>query len=225
MKKELIKTPEYLLVVDDSEIKEGDWLIVNDEDVMQMKSDYDNDMSNEDIWVGDSLNGYATYKDNCKKIIAHLPLNNSPILEGVPLLPSLEDDVEKMAKDYLFNDYQNHFNVKTSDEQFGVFKGYMNGYNKAREKYKFTEEDVRFMIMKSFLLGVDRGQYSKELEDKLITSLSQPKMPTHIEFETESMSVDEIREQGKGFLHGPTFKIKTTTNSQGQQVACGKYIY
>jgi hypothetical protein len=26
-------------------------------------------MSGEDIWVGDSLNGYATYKDNCKKII------------------------------------------------------------------------------------------------------------------------------------------------------------
>ncbi len=27
-----------------------------------------------------------------KKIIAHLPLNNSPILDGVDLLPPLEDD-------------------------------------------------------------------------------------------------------------------------------------
>jgi hypothetical protein len=48
------------------EIKEGYLLILNDEDVMQMKSSYDNDMTGEDIWVGDSLNGYATYKDNCK---------------------------------------------------------------------------------------------------------------------------------------------------------------
>ena len=29
------------------------------------------------------------------EIIAHLPLNNSPILEGVDLLPPLEDEVDK----------------------------------------------------------------------------------------------------------------------------------
>ena len=63
------KTGKNIFITSDEEIKEGDWLIVNDEDVMQMKSSYDNDMSGEDIWVGDSLNGYATYKDNCKKII------------------------------------------------------------------------------------------------------------------------------------------------------------
>lgn len=62
-------TAQNIYITDDSEIKEGDWLIVNDEDVMQIKSSYDNDMTGEDIWVGDSLNGYATYKDNCKKII------------------------------------------------------------------------------------------------------------------------------------------------------------
>jgi|688.fasta_scaffold23799_15 hypothetical protein len=60
---------QNIYITSDEEIKEGDWLIVNDEDVMQMKSSYDNDMNGEDIWVGDSLNGYATYKDNCKKII------------------------------------------------------------------------------------------------------------------------------------------------------------
>ena len=61
--------PQNIYITSDEEIKEGDWLIVDDEDVMQMKSSYDNDMSGEDIWVGDSLNGYATYKGDCKKII------------------------------------------------------------------------------------------------------------------------------------------------------------
>jgi hypothetical protein len=79
------KRAEYkrfkIYITNDEEIKEGDWLIVNDEDVMQMKSSYDNDMTGEDIWVGDSLNGYATYKDNCKKII--LTTDKDLIKDGV----------------------------------------------------------------------------------------------------------------------------------------------
>ena len=71
----------HIYITSDEEIKEGDWLIVNDEDVMQMKSSYDNDMSGEDIWVGDSLNGYTTYKDNCKKII--LTTDQDLIKDGV----------------------------------------------------------------------------------------------------------------------------------------------
>ena len=74
-------TNQHIYITSDEEIKDGDWLIVNDEDVMQMKSSYDNDMSGEDIWVGDSLNGYATYKDNCKKII--LTTDQNLINDGV----------------------------------------------------------------------------------------------------------------------------------------------
>ena len=73
------KEYQNIYITNDEETKDGDWLIVNDEDVMQMKSSYDNDMSGEDIWVGDSLNGYATYKDNCKKII----LTTDQSLDGV----------------------------------------------------------------------------------------------------------------------------------------------
>jgi hypothetical protein len=64
----LLNLNKNIYITSEEDKKEGDWVIV-DGDVMQIKSSYDNDMSGEDIWVGDSLNGYATYKDNCNKII------------------------------------------------------------------------------------------------------------------------------------------------------------
>jgi len=79
----------HLYITSEESVKERDWLIVNDKDVMQMKSSYDNDMSGEYIWVGDSLNGYATYKDNCKKII----LTTDPKL--------IENGVRAISEDFI----------------------------------------------------------------------------------------------------------------------------
>jgi len=72
----IIKTENYLLVVDDSKIKQNDWFYLNDANIIAE---------------------YISVKpvNEAKKITAHLPLNNSPVLEFVPLLPPLEDEVEK----------------------------------------------------------------------------------------------------------------------------------
>ena len=51
-------------------------------------------------------------------------------------------------------------------------KGYMQSQEDMADK-RYTEEDVRHIIYKGFLLGVDRGFYSKELEDELINSLNK----------------------------------------------------
>jgi hypothetical protein len=40
--------------------------------------------------------------------------------------------------------------------------------SKQQQERSYSEEDMREVILTSFLLGVDRGSYSKELEDKLI---------------------------------------------------------
>ena len=40
MKKELIKTENYLLVVDDSEIKRGDWFLTDDKRIEQSAPDW-----------------------------------------------------------------------------------------------------------------------------------------------------------------------------------------
>lgn len=70
--------------------------------------------------------------------IAHLPLNGSPILEGVPLLPPYsrhqEEGVEELAQEWYDK------GELTSAYSFKA------GYNKAREKYKYTEEDIRKAI-------------------------------------------------------------------------------
>jgi hypothetical protein len=57
-----------------------------------------------------------------------------------------------------------------------------------------------------------------------IVKYFQQQRPTHFECETTPMDLDEIREQGRGFLNANIHKIKTTTNKQGQEELVGKYI-
>jgi hypothetical protein len=195
MTHKIIKTGNYLLIVDDSEIKESDRY-------------YLESISTKNMILKASEHITSS---NCKKIIAHLPLNDSPILQGVDLLPPLEDDAKELAKEYIDDEWQ-----KDDDAvKFGIKVGYVQGYNKAKEKFKYTEEDMRFIIMKSFLLGVDRAQYSKEREDEIIQSLSQSKMPTHFQV---LYDIDTLLSEGKVYL-------MTTINSQGQTQWVGKYIY
>jgi hypothetical protein len=63
-------TNQHLYILSDDEIKEGDWVLYNEDNIMQVKSSYDNDVTGDDIWLADSLNGLATQKDFCKKVIA-----------------------------------------------------------------------------------------------------------------------------------------------------------
>ena len=211
MKHKLIKTDNYLLIVDDSEIKVGDYTY---QEAANLISKFNN-----------------AY---CKKIIAHLPLNNSPILEKVPLLPPFEqeDDVEKMAINEvgvdgeIYNEYDHEIFIK--------------GYNKAKEKYRFTEEDIRKAIEMSRDIKDDSahdvftaedvsgctevctyGWRNRYTDDEIIQSLSQPKMPTRFECEIEFKKEEST---GTDLVWGRNV-LKETTNSQGQIVWVGKYIY
>ena len=121
MKHNIIKTENYLLVVDDSEIKYDDHFIDEYKMLYMLKNE-------------------STEKHkSVKKVISHLPLNNSPVLERVPLLPPLEDE----------------------------------------------------------------------------QSLQQPKMPVAFECEWNTKQMPEFHQD----------EPKTTSNTQGQTVLVGKYIY
>ena len=89
MKHEIFYTKDYALIVSDQEMREGDFNVPSDFD---RTSDI-SITSEEDLEVvNDRFNGY-------KKVIAHRPLTDAPILEGVPLLPEFkqEDDVKKLS--------------------------------------------------------------------------------------------------------------------------------
>lgn len=203
MTHKLIHTPDYLLVVDDSEIK--------------FKDRYFNEEDGIGLWQ-DAIPAY--HKLNSKKIISHLPLSNSPILEGVNLLPPLEqeDDVEKLAEEYGEN-----IGNKNGTAAFD----YKRGYNKAKEKYKYTEEDMRNAIITTRQRTEIVGSVDVE---SIIQSLSQPKMPVGFEceesvfFATNAFSSD-ITLTSEGLQDTVLKGIKTTTNSQGQTQWVGKYIY
>ena len=172
MKKELIKTQDYLLVVDDSSINFDDW-VYDELDTLFFQYGVEHKKLN----------------SSAKKVIAHLPFGMYSSLEGVPLLPPLEveDDVEKLAED-LFD--KGSDNLLHPQYQMRIF--FNIGYNKARDKYN-----------------------------------SQPKTPTHFEFEMEYDCCGRyVNCKGcDATAEMINLRHKTTTNSQGQVVACGKYIY
>jgi hypothetical protein len=184
----IIKTENYLLVVDDSEIKEGDWIYKSNSNTLNIAG-----------------KGYHNFTKSDAKITAHLPLNNSPVLKGVPLLPPLEDG-ETMCP-------------YPEEKQNAI--DWHNGYNKAKEKYKYTEEDLRkviYMARETLEYDENRGWYNTKSEDKIIQSLQQQKMPVAFECEMEN----KIAIDGHTVIGS---EPKTTTNSQGQTVLAGKYIY
>ena len=74
MEHRIINTGDYLIVVDDSDIKEGDLYFDIEEKIIYKRV------------------GYLLKLYDIKKIISHLPLNNSPILDGVDILPEIEDE-------------------------------------------------------------------------------------------------------------------------------------
>jgi hypothetical protein len=204
MKHKIIRTENYLLVVDNdtTKAKEGYWLYRNDIEVAYC---------NKDFWFD--------FKEPYKKIIAHLPLNNSPILDGVDLLPPLEDELEKLAKEW--------FDVgKYSSSFIADVNSFKEGYNKAKEKYKYTKDDVIKIVEKSRKTGLT-AEY-------LMLSLQKPKMP--IGFECKMEWENSKGEKGSSFTNVALYEenikdydaqlvLKTTINSQGLTQWVGKYIY
>ena len=212
MKVEIIYTDDYALIVSNEEMKKGDFNVPSDFD---RTSDI-SITSEEDLEVvNDRFNGY-------KKIIAHRPLIDAPILKDVPLLPEFgkEDDVKKISLEmgkefYIGGNY---------DFENGVRKG----YNKAKETYKYTEADIQ----KAFIAGEERiinKPNSSELDDftNFIQSLQQPKRPKYFKCETTHDCCGRYM-NCKGCdatADMLNIRMKTTNNSQGQTELVGEYSY
>ena len=207
----IIKTENYLLVVDESEIKEGDLCLA--------------DFIASDYYGVVAYNG-AFDKRYYKKITFHLPLKNAHTLEGVPLLPPLEDDEYDFAEIF--------YNIcKATIEHFDDWVE-AKDYNKSKtkEEYKYTEEDIKTAFEASKKL-VNYEWHMDEFHgsscncvkptiqnfQELIQSLQQPKYPVAFECDVEGYKVNGMIDEAT------VYKPKTITNSQGLTQLVGKYIY
>jgi hypothetical protein len=207
MKNEIIYTDDYALIVGDEHIK----------DVRPHKGKY----HLEDGLTINKFPDYLTDLGACKLIIAHRPLTDAPILEGVPLLPefSKEDDVVELAlRTYPFGNSERN--------------ALITGYNKAKETYKYTEDDLIAVWNVAFEEGVSLDD---EINDPVsfkdvIQSLQQPKRPEYFEckMEPKYKHIGAVKGiYGSGFrkqnlMYGLP---KTITNSQGQKELVGSYTY
>ena len=214
MKHNLIKTENYLLVVDDSEIKEEDWAIHN-------YKDYRERFEEEPIKA--NKNNVFSIQEHWDKIIAHLPLNNASYLDGVPVLPSLnqEDEAEEI------------FPVGKHDVMHMPNREMINNalrqqaYNKAKEKYNLTWEKLIDLYIEETGYGMD--MWGKEENKtmltitKIIQSLQQP-IPIAFECEVETIWVSNLDRNvptKDDLIEVP----KTIVNSEGRTEWVGKYIY
>jgi hypothetical protein len=202
MEHKLVKTGNYLLVVSDEKIKEGE--------LYYLESVTTNNMI---LKASESKSS-----TNCKKIIAHLPLNNSPYLEGVDVLPPLEDEVENLA-----NEFVKEVQVASDSINRSIKLGYEEGYNKAKEKYKYTEEDV-VKLIHSWDMHINQKEEDKgclRLIYEHIQSLNQPTLPIAFECEMEQLN----NKHGSSYSTKTLYKPKTITNSQGRTEWVGEYKF
>jgi hypothetical protein len=205
MKHELIKTEDYLLVVSDEVI----------EDVRPYVGRYH-------LEKGYILNQFPTYLTDlteCKLVIAHLPLNEAPYLDGVDVLPEIEGDLH-IYDAIGYAGSEGHPDPQAfSDRQMALFQGYAEGFEKAKETYKYTEDDLRnamdWIMMQYFEFY---EQPTTGRREQFIQSLNQPKLPIAFESYTQRFAdSDNILKQWDG--------PKTFTNSEGRTEWFGKYKF
>jgi hypothetical protein len=207
MKHEIIYTKDYAIIESDEQITKDNWFV--------------NTVQNE--LYCHNIEHYDVDKDYLKKIIAHRPLTDAPILEGVPLLPEFgeSDNVEKLAYNWFV----------TADKKNTIFDlGWVNiftaGYKKSKETYKYTEDDLVAVWNIAFNEGMSLDDEINDpvLFKDVIKSLQQSKRFKYFE------TVCDCQECGANKTDlsldmGCENKMATTTNSQGQIELVGSYTY
>jgi hypothetical protein len=211
MKHEIIYTEEYALIVSDEKMKKGDFNVPSDFD---RTSDI-SITSEEDLEVvNDRFNGY-------KKVIAHRPLTDAPILKDVPLLPEFTQE-----------EYVAELSLKTYPFGNPERNAFITGYNKAKETYKYTEKDLAEAYERGMNnIDSDGCHIDQPADDftEFIQSLQQPKRPKYFECEEEVKCTGNNNNgcflESPGHDCGCAWIYPTIINSQGQTELVGEYSY
>ena len=177
----LVETEGYRLAVSDGERKVGNYALDLTED-MGLKHD---------VFKVDK----ATLKfanQECKKIIGYQPKGNASELD-LPLLPDVEDDVEKLAE--ISSELQE--GTYTPQHKITYKHGFIDGHKAASKVY--SEEDL--IDFATFRNG---GNVNEEFQ--LWKSLKQPKWFVAEIIDTNSYNSEVLT----GSYDSGNFQLKTT---------------
>jgi hypothetical protein len=201
MKYNIIQTENYLIIAEDCKINVGDYGIGYAHGINGIGEGWF-------LFLHDDSNKARlnVLCEDTKKVIAHLPLRSSPVLNKVDLLMPIEkDNIDRLANEYN--------NVPKLDAEFirAAFKG---GFRKAKELYKYTEENLR----KAYDFGSynHHAQFTHEYDEQKnshMQSLKEPRYPIEFEFEFTKLKTEDL---GNGFSEYE-FPIQT--------IWIGKYIF
>ena len=215
MKKEIIYIEQYALIVSDEDIKDGNLFYFKNGLVTKLfyadSIEYEEGLP---VLIENFGENLVFKAKACKKIIAHQPLTDAPILEGVPLLPPFSRCQEDGAENAVMEFKELYGSLGVTDYELSAFS---KGYNKAKETYKYTEENLRECCSLIFnALGVGDDITT----DEIIQHIQQPKRPKYFECEMEDYGQFDC-----GVFMKDGEEPKTITNSKGQTELVGEYIY
>jgi hypothetical protein len=225
----LTKTEDFLFVLDNSEIKAGVWYFLPRTQSPHFCGSKESE---------EELNLERDF--GVRKILAHIPINRpKQTLYGLPTLPTLptllekhEDSIDDMAREFYWKRNPDKDFAENSRPDMVI--GFVGGYNKSSEKYKFTEEDLKRAIRMA--QEQEKVKYSDNeymhtySEIEIIQSLQQLKYPIAFECEMRTSWSKEVLLQMEAIGDNPNNYPfvqcpKTIINSEGKQEWVGKYIY
>ena len=124
-------------------------------------------------YITDSLRVWR-WNDDCSLLGRKKVISSTKPLEGLPLLV-IEDEADEISEKA--NGYALY--GKPLGEKYLAFKeGFKEGHNKARQTYKFTEEDLRNVLSESFKASQEGYQITS---DEIIQSLTKKELWIEVE--------------------------------------------
>lgn len=224
-KMKLLQTKDYLLLIDEeAEIKEGDYLY---------NSDYQKVVKT-DIEYIRSLNSNKTLCSIYNKIITYYPLTKEVKELDLPLLPNpFEDKFEE-----LFNKVDDS-KVRYSTEESKLWVAYRNGFKdcfEAQSKGQYSLEDIKKAIEMAREQDCSNFEYygfceKSYTDEEIIQSLSTQQLPKEfipVDYYVCANCLEDKNNPKYKTCHGNYRTIrqfKTIINSEGKKEIQGSYKY
>jgi hypothetical protein len=205
-KLKIVETPDYILAVSDEEIRKGNYMLSHSKTVYQAGNSTLVNMTNID-------------GTKCKKIIAYQPKGGAPKLY-LPLLPEMiiEDEIIGKPLDNYIRERHNQDRCM----------GFIDGYKSATKR--FSEDDLRKAYEAGGNSREDGINGDGEIEfEEYLESIKQPKTPKWFVAEMEdycgSPYTTDRCPKCVDSCDRAYQRLKTATNSEGQQMLVGHYEF